>query len=52
MLFRSIHEDGMVAGGSVLTKNVHREEIWLGNPAKSIGKVPETQLLKNNRDKK
>ncbi|NQV18014.1 MAG: N-acetyltransferase [Armatimonadetes bacterium] len=47
-----IHEDGMVAGGSVLTKDVPEEEIWLGNPAKSSGKVPETQLLKNNRDKK
>ncbi len=48
----TIHEDGMVAGGSILTKDVPADEVWLGNPAKKFGKVPETQLLKNNKDKK
>ena len=47
----TIHEDGMVAGGSVLTRDVPPEEIWLGSPAKSFNKVPDKQLLKNNLDK-
>jgi len=46
-----IEEDGLVAGGSVLNKNVESEEIWQGNPAKKIRNVPESQLLKNNLDK-
>ena len=48
---KTIYEDGMVAGGSVVTKDVTKEDIWLGNPAKNFGKVPEPQLLKNNLDK-
>ncbi|MCK4311341.1 MAG: N-acetyltransferase, partial [Candidatus Cloacimonetes bacterium] len=48
---KTIYEDGMVAGGSVLTDDVPSEEIWLGNPAKNLRKVPEKQLLKNNLDK-
>ena len=48
---KTIHEDGMVAGGSVVTKDVTKEDIWLGNPAKNFGKVPESQLMKNNLDK-
>lgn len=47
----TIHEDGMVAGGSVVTRDVTKEDIWLGNPAKNFRKVPESQLLKNNLDK-
>ena len=47
----TIHEDGVVAGGSVLTRDVPPEEIWLGSPAKSNKKVPDKQLLKNNLDK-
>jgi hypothetical protein len=47
-----IGEDGMVAGGSLVTKNVTTEEIWLGSPAKAKAKVDEKQLLKNNLDKK
>ncbi|MDO9577749.1 MAG: N-acetyltransferase [Candidatus Cloacimonadales bacterium] len=49
---KTIHEDGMVAGGSVVSQDVESEEIWLGNPAKPVGKVSEAQLLKNNLDKK
>ena len=47
----TINEDGMIAGGSVLTLDVPPEDIWLGNPAKNYKKVPEKQLLKNNLDK-
>lgn len=49
---KTINEDGMVAGGSVLTKDVPPEEIWVGSPAKPVRRVPESQLLKNNLDKK
>jgi len=49
---KTIHEDGMVAGGSVVSKDVSKEDIWLGTPAKQIRKVDEKQLLKNNMDKK
>ncbi len=49
---KTINEDGMVAAGSIVTKDVAAEEIWAGTPAKSKAKVPEAQLLKNNMDKK
>ena len=42
-----INEDGFVAAGSVVTKDVDRESIVAGNPAKYFRKVPEEQLLKN-----
>lgn len=42
-----IEEDGFVAAGSVVTKNVHKEEIVAGNPANYLRNVPEDQLLKN-----
>lgn len=47
-----IDEDGMVAGGSVVSKDVGKTEIWLGSPARKKQKVNEKQLLKNNLDKK
>jgi hypothetical protein len=46
-----IEEDGMVAAGSVVTKDVPKEEIVLGNPAGVFRNVDEKQLLKNNLDK-
>lgn len=49
---KTINEDGVVAGGSLVTKDVATEEIWQGTPARSKSKVPEAQLLKNNMDKK
>lgn len=49
---KTIHEDGMVAGGSVVTQDVTAEDVWLGHPAKRLRKVSEKQLLKNNLDKK
>ncbi|MCK4694856.1 MAG: N-acetyltransferase, partial [Candidatus Cloacimonetes bacterium] len=33
---RIIHEDGLVAGGSVVTKDVTSGDIWLGNPAEKF----------------
>jgi len=48
---KTIEEDGTVAGGSVVTKDVPAEKIVLGSPAKPLREVPELQLLKNNLDK-
>ncbi|RLC45397.1 MAG: N-acetyltransferase [Candidatus Cloacimonadota bacterium] len=47
----TIAEDGVVAAGSVVTRDVPKEKIVLGSPAKIFRNVPEPQLLKNNRDK-
>lgn len=49
---KTICEDGMVAGGSVVTRDITAADIWLGNPARKIREVPQNQLLKNNLDKK
>lgn len=42
-----IHEDGFVAAGSVVTKDVEGGKIVAGNPAAVLKDVPEDQLLKN-----
>lgn len=42
-----IHEDGAVAAGSLVSKDVDSETIVLGNPARKFDRVPESQLLKN-----
>lgn len=42
-----INEDGFVAAGTVVTKDVPKETIVAGNPSKEFRKVPEEQLLKN-----
>lgn len=42
-----IHEDGTVAAASVVTKDVQKEELVVGVPAKKIRQVPEDQLLRN-----
>lgn len=44
---RIIHEDGFVAAGSVVTRDVENAVIVAGNPAKALRNVPEDQLLKN-----
>lgn len=44
---KTINEDGFVAAGSVVTKDVENAEIVVGNPAKHLRMVPEDQLLKN-----
>jgi UDP-2-acetamido-3-amino-2,3-dideoxy-glucuronate N-acetyltransferase len=48
---KTIATDGTVAAGAVVTRDVETAMIVLGNPAKAIREVPETQLLKNNLDK-
>ncbi|KGR73973.1 acyltransferase [Ureibacillus sinduriensis] len=45
-----IHEDGVVAAGSLVSKDVESETIVLGNPARKFDKVPENQLLKNQQN--
>lgn len=45
-----IHEDGTVAAGSLVTKDVEKESLVMGTPAKKIAKVDEKQLLKNQED--
>jgi UDP-2-acetamido-3-amino-2,3-dideoxy-glucuronate N-acetyltransferase len=44
---KTIEEDGFVAAGSVVTKDVEKETIVAGNPAKILRLVDEEQLLKN-----
>ncbi|KNF09644.1 acyl-(acyl-carrier-protein)-UDP-N- acetylglucosamine acyltransferase [Gottschalkia purinilytica] len=45
---KTIEEDGFVGAGSVVTKNVPKEKIMIGNPIREISNVSEEQLLKNN----
>lgn len=42
-----IKDEGFVAAGSVVTKDVEKESIVAGNPAKYLRNIPEDQLLKN-----
>jgi UDP-2-acetamido-3-amino-2,3-dideoxy-glucuronate N-acetyltransferase len=42
-----IEEDGAVAAGSVVTKDVNKEDLVVGSPARVLRKVPDNQLLKN-----
>ncbi|WP_221566983.1 N-acetyltransferase [Alkalihalobacillus sp. TS-13] len=44
---KTIHEDGTVAAASVVTKDVGKEELVVGSPAKKLRDVPENQLLRN-----
>ncbi|MDY0151449.1 MAG: DapH/DapD/GlmU-related protein [Candidatus Cloacimonas sp.] len=48
---KTIHSDGTVAAGAVVTRDVPAKTIVVGNPAKPLREVPETQLLENNLDK-
>ncbi|WP_440480351.1 DapH/DapD/GlmU-related protein [Rossellomorea vietnamensis] len=42
-----IHEDGTVAAGSIVSRDVEQETLVVGSPAKPLRKVPEDQLLRN-----
>lgn len=42
-----VNEDGFVAAGSVVTKDVKTKTIVVGSPAREFRKVPEEQLLEN-----
>ena len=42
-----IHEDGTVAAGSLVSRDVEMESLVVGVPAKEIRKVPDEQLLRN-----
>ncbi|MEF3694908.1 MAG: DapH/DapD/GlmU-related protein [Candidatus Cloacimonadota bacterium] len=46
-----LEEDSTVAAGAVVSKDVPRATIVLGNPARVFREVPEGQLIKNNLDK-
>lgn len=42
-----IHEDGTVAAGSLVSRDVENECFVVGSPAREFKKVPDEQLLKN-----
>lgn len=42
-----IEEDGAVGAGSIVTKDVKKEELVVGTPARKVRNVPEEQLLRN-----
>lgn len=44
---KTIHEDGTVAAGSLVSKDVDNEMLVVGHPAKPFRKVSEDQLLRN-----
>lgn len=41
----TIGENSFIGCGSLVLKNVPRQEIWFGSPAKQISHVPEDELL-------
>ena len=47
---RVIEPDGLAAAGSVVTRDVKKETIVCGNPARKLRDVPENQLLKNQEE--
>ncbi len=47
---KTIMEEGVVAAGSVVTKDVPPRKIVLGSPARPFKDVPEEQLLKNQNE--
>ncbi|MGY5879564.1 MAG: DapH/DapD/GlmU-related protein [Candidatus Thorarchaeota archaeon] len=40
-----IGEDSLIAAGAVVTRDVGSREVWAGNPARCVGKVPEEEWL-------
>jgi UDP-2-acetamido-3-amino-2,3-dideoxy-glucuronate N-acetyltransferase len=49
---RTVDEQGMVAAGSVVTRDVPTRVIVVGNPARVLRDVPEEQLLENQKERK
>ena len=49
---KTLNEDCLIAGGSLVSKDVPKCELWVGNPAAYRRNVPDSQLLENNLDKK
>ncbi|MCE5249854.1 acetyltransferase [bacterium] len=47
---RTVGPDGLVAAGTVVTKDVPDSTIVCGNPGKPLRPVPENQLLKNQEN--
>ena len=45
-----IEEEGVVAAGSVVTKDVQSRKIFLGSPARFFKDVPKEQLLENQEE--
>lgn len=43
----TIHEDALVAAGSVVTRDVPARKIVMGSPARVLRDVPQEQLLEN-----
>lgn len=43
----TIEEDGTVAAGSIVTRDVKKEDLVIGIPAKKLRDVPQAQLLRN-----
>jgi acetyltransferase-like isoleucine patch superfamily enzyme len=43
----TIHEDALVAAGSIVTKDVAARKIVMGTPARVVRDVPAEQLLEN-----
>jgi len=48
---KTSHNDGVVAAGAVVTRDVPAKTIVVGSPAKPFREVPVSQLLENNLDK-
>jgi UDP-3-O-[3-hydroxymyristoyl] glucosamine N-acyltransferase len=44
-----INEEGAVGAGSIVTKEVNKQDLVIGSPAKKLRDVPESQLLKNQK---
>ncbi len=44
---KEIGEDALIAGGSVVTRDVPSRQVWARNPARFFRNVPEAQLLEN-----
>lgn len=43
----TINEDGTVAAGSIVSRDVEKETLVVGTPAKVVRNVPDEQLLRN-----